>query len=237
MSDSSKITPEQAKPAAQAGSPLRKGAQLESSLSEPTGQQSRVPTHVTPWMIYLMYTKITLMGFGGTMFWIRRTFIDDLKWFTDAEFAEYLALGQLIPGGANLFNTSILIGHRVAGVGGAFAAGAGFVTVPFFVMVAAALLYTKFGAQPLVNKALTGMFAVVVGMMLANAWKMALAVPRRWRAWAFCLVTFAGVGALRFPLVWMMLALAPLAISLAWRDVAAARRAEAAQKAEGKEGG
>ena len=77
-----------------------------------------------------------------------------------------------------------MIGHRFAGVRGAFAAGAGFISVPFFVMVVMALLYLQFGAQPLVNKALSGMFAVVVGMMLANAWKMGGAVPRRWRPWA-----------------------------------------------------
>ena len=45
---------------------------------------------------------------------------------------------------------------------GAIAAGCGFISVPFFVMVAAAMLYVHFGAQPLVNKALSGMFAVVV---------------------------------------------------------------------------
>ncbi len=183
---------------------------------------------ITPWMIYLMYTKVTLVGFGGTMFWVRRSLVDDLKWITEAEFAEYFALGQLIPGGANLFNMALLIGHRFAGVRGAFAAGAGFVSVPFFVMVAMALLYLNFGAQALVHKALTGMFAVVVGMMLANAWKMGSGLPHRWRPWAFCLVTFAGVGALRFPLVWMMLALGPLAVGLAWRDIAAARRTAAA---------
>jgi chromate transporter len=192
-------------------------------------QTPAVRTDITPWMIYLMYTKITLVGFGGTMFWIRRSLVDDLKWLTEAEFAEYFALGQVIPGGANLFNMALLIGHRFAGVRGAVAAGAGFVSVPFFVMVVMALLYINYGAQPLVNKALTGMFAVVVGMMMANAWNMAHALPRRWLPWAFCLATFAGVGVLRFPLVWMMLALAPLAVSIAWRDIAAARRAAAAK--------
>ena len=192
--------------------------------SAPPGASPGDLQSITPWKIYLVYTKITLVGFGGTMFWIRRTFVDDLKWFSEAEFAEYLALGQLIPGGANLYNMALLIGHRFAGVRGAFAAGAGFISVPFFVMVVMALLYLQFGAQPLVNKALSGMFAVVVGMMLANAWKMGGAVPRRWRPWAFCIVTFLAVGALRLPLVWVMLAMAPVAVGVAWRDIAATRR-------------
>ncbi|MFM9970966.1 MAG: chromate transporter [Burkholderiales bacterium] len=183
-------------------------------------------TDITPWMIYMMYTKVTLVGFGGTMFWIRRSLVDDLKWLTEAEFAEYFALGQIIPGGANLFNMALLVGHRFAGVPGAIAAGCGFISVPFFVMVVMALLYVNFGAQPLVNKALTGMFAVVVGMMVANAFKMASGIARRWRPWVFCLLTFAGVGALRFPLVWVMLALAPPAVAFAWRDIAASRKTQ-----------
>jgi chromate transporter len=181
---------------------------------------------LTPWQIFAFYTKATLQGFGGTLFWIRRGLIDDLKVLTEAEFAEYFALSQMLPGGANLFSMAILLGHRFAGVRGALAAAAGFVFVPFFVMVVMAFVYLRFGGQPLVNKALTGMFAVVVGMMISNAWNMAKAVPRRARAWVFCIVTFVCVGALRLPLVWVMLALAPIAITLAWRDLSAARARE-----------
>jgi chromate transporter len=182
---------------------------------------------LTPWQIFFFYTKVTLQGFGGTFFWIRRGLVEDLKVITEAEFAEYFALSQMLPGGANLFNMALLLGHRFAGARGAFAAGAGFVFVPFFVMVAMAFVYLRYGAQPMVNQALTGMFAVVVGMIISNAWKMAQAVPRRTAARAFCLVTFVCVGALRLPLVWVMLALAPVAVTLAWRDLAGKQKGQA----------
>lgn len=174
---------------------------------------------LTAWQVFVFYTVATLKGFGGTFFWIRRGLTEDLKVITEAEFAEYFALSQLLPGGANLFNMALLLGHRFAGARGAFAAGAGFVFVPFFVMVTMAFIYLRFGAQPMVNKALTGMFAVVVGMMLSNAWKMGRAVPKRVRAWVFCLVTFVGVGVMRLPLVWVMFAIGPIAVTLAWREL------------------
>mgnify|MGYP002632404359 CR=1 FL=1 len=195
----------------------------ESSSATPSDAERGI----TPWMLYLLYTKITLMGFGGTMFWIRRCLVDERKWFTESEFAEYFALGQLIPGGANLFNMALLVGHRFAGVRGAVAAGLGFVSMPFFVMVVAALLYVQFGAQPQVNKALAGMFAVVVGMMIANVFKMSQGMPRRLRPWLFTLVTFAAVGLARWPLVSVMAVLVPIAVAVAWRDIAAARRVAA----------
>src|ERR1035437_1503860 len=191
----------------------------------PKPKADPAPGVITPWMIYLLYTKITLLGFGGTMFWVRRSLIDDRKWVTEAEFAEYFAIAQLIPGGANLYNMSLMLGHRFAGVRGAVAAGLGFICVPFFVMVTVAMLYLEFGQQPLVNKALTGMFTVVVGMMIANAYGMATAMPRRLRPWLFSLVTFAAIGAARWPLVSVMLVLAPFAVSVAWRDIVANRLA------------
>jgi chromate transporter len=194
---------------------------------------SNRPT-LTAWQVFVFYTIATLKGFGGTFFWIRRGLTEDLKVITEAEFAEYFALSQLLPGGANLFNMALLLGHRFAGVRGAFAAGAGFVFVPFFVMVLMAFVYLRFGAQPLVNKALTGMFAVVVGMMLSNAWKMGQAVPKRVRAWTFCLVTFVAVGVLRLPLVWVMLALGPIAVSIAWRELIAERAARQASNTTGR---
>jgi chromate transporter len=182
------------------------------------------PRTLTPWQIFAFYTKATLQGFGGTFFWIRRGLIEDLKVLTEAEFAEYFALSQMLPGGANLFNMALLLGHRFAGAWGAFAAGAGFVFIPFFVMVGVAFVYLRFGGQPMVNKALSGMFAVVVGMMISNAWKMAHAVPKRLIARLLCLTMFVCVGLLRLPLIGVMLALAPLATTIAWRELSAKRK-------------
>jgi len=176
---------------------------------------------LTPWQLFTFYTKATLQGFGGTFFWIRRGLIEDLKVLTEAEFAEYFGLSQALPGGANLFNMALLIGHRFAGLRGAFAAGAGFVFIPFFVMVAMAHVYLRFGDQPLVHKALSGMFAVVVGMILSNVWKLGQALQKRTRARLFCLATFITVGLIRIPLIWVMAVLGPIAVTIAWRELTA----------------
>jgi len=185
----------------------------------PAGAPAARPV-ITPWMVYKTFTSTSMMGFGGTLFWARRKLVEELKWLTAAEFNETYALGQAIPG-ANMYNFAILFGYRHAGVRGSVAGALGFFSMPMFVVLSAALFYQHFGALPLVNKALTGMFAVVVGLTVANAYKMAQGQPRRWRPWAFTLTTFAAVGALRWPLVAVMLALAPMAIGFAWRDGAA----------------
>jgi chromate transporter len=186
----------------------------------PAAKAAALRPEITPWVLYLTFTKISLSGFGGTLFWARRKLVDDLKWLTAAEFNEYYGLGQVIPG-ANVFNMAILLGHRFAGVRGGIGAGLGFFSMPLFVVIGAALLYQNFGSMPLVHKALTGMFAVVVGLTIANAYKMTTGLPRRLRPWIFTLITFAAVGGLRWPLVWVMLAMAPVAIGFTWKETAA----------------
>ena len=172
---------------------------------------------ITPWQIYLAFTKTSLTGFGGTVFWARRKLVEDLKWLTTAEFNETYALGQVIPG-ANMYNFAILFGYRHAGVRGAVAGALGFFSTPIFVALSAAWCYQEYGARPLVHNALTGMFAVVVGLTVANSYKMAQGLPRKSRLWVFTLLTFVAVGALRWPLATVMFTLGPLAIALAWRD-------------------
>jgi chromate transporter len=143
--------------------------------------------------------------------------VEELKWVSEAEFAEYYALGQILPG-ANVFNMGLVLGHRYCGWRGSVGAGLGFFSIPMFTICAAAVFYQHFGAHPLVNKALTGMFVVVVGLTIANALKMAKGMPRRARAIFFGLLTFLAIGALRLPLLWIMVAMGPLGILLAWRE-------------------
>jgi len=183
----------------------------------PAAKAAALRREITPWALYLTFTKTSLSGFGGTLFWARRKLVEDLKWVTAAEFNEYYSLGQVIPG-ANMYNFAILFGYRYAGVRGAVAGALGFFSMPMFVVLSAAWLYQQYGALPLVHKALTGMFAVVVGLTIANAYKMAQALPRKWRLWIFTLLSFTAVGALRWPLVAVMLIVGPVAITFAWRE-------------------
>ena len=64
-------------------------------------------------MICLLCTKIIQLGFGGTTFQVRRSLIDHRKWVSEAEFADYFAIAPLIPDGANLYNLSLRLGHRL----------------------------------------------------------------------------------------------------------------------------
>ena len=176
----------------------------------------KVPLRIGPLALFLAFTEIAVSGFGGTLPWSYRTLVEMRRWLSDREFMEALALGQLLPG-PNICNVAVMVGWRFAGYGGAAAALAGLVAMPFVFMVTVGFLYVRYGDTRIAQQALNGMSAVAAGLVLATGLKMLSAMPRRWLPAAFGVAAFAGVGVLRLPLLGVLLALAPAAVALAWR--------------------
>src|SRR5215471_21823384 len=170
---------------------LRKGNRMSTSpLSN--GIPAAHGPHVTAWALFLTFSQITLSGFGGMVFWARRTLVERQRWLTEQEFVDLLALGQLLPG-PNVLNVTVMVGYRFAGWVGAAAAVAGLLGWPCLVVIALGVLHQGYGALPLVQQALTGMSAVAVGLLLASVVKMATVLPCQWRPWLFVGLAFVGV--------------------------------------------
>lgn len=171
---------------------------------------------LSPYQLFLTFLRITTSGFGGAMFWARRQLVEKERWLTDREFVEYLSLGQLLPGPPGL-NLTVLVGYRFAGWAGALAAVAGFVGLPFLVVIGMGVLYQHYGALPMVQRALAGMSIVAAALLFATFARVVKVLPRRWQPLLFALLAFAGVGVFRWPLIWVIGTLAPLAFIAAWK--------------------
>ena len=187
-------------------------------LSQPSTDNAPEPgtPKIGPIELFLAFSQLALSGFGGVLPWAHRTLVERKGWLTQREFVDTLALGQLLPG-PNIGNMAVMIGYRFAGYTGAAVAFAGLVAGPFVLMIAAGMLYQAYGALPLVQQALSGMSAVAAGLVLATGLKMTGAMKRHWRPWMLTALALAGVGALRWPLLAVVGALAPFAIAAAWR--------------------
>lgn len=166
--------------------------------------------------IFLTFARVGYSGFGGVNFWIRRIIVQEKRWITDREYLEGLAIGQILPG-PNVYNLTVMIGYRFAGVRGAFAAVAGLLGVPLAALLILGLLYQRYSEVAVIHRALAGMTAVAAGLLLANAGSLAAALPRRALPWIFLVAAFAGVGVMRWPLLYVMGALAPFAMASVWR--------------------
>jgi chromate transporter len=190
------------------------GSSPGCDTSSPPGSTT---LHIGPWTLFRAFSGIALSGFGGTLPWAHRELVERRRWLTDREFVETLGLGQVLPG-PNICNLAVMIGQHFAGYPGAAAALAGLLLTPFMCMIALGVLYRRFGSFQVAQAALSGMSAVVAGLVLATGLKMTRGLPRQWRVWTFGALAFVGVGLFRWPLLAVVLVLAPVAAAAAWRD-------------------
>jgi chromate transporter len=191
-------------------------------MSAPTAPPSPATERPTSCAdLFLTFTTLALQGFGGVLPVVQRELCERRRWLTKEQFLEMLALGQVLPG-PNVCNVSLMVGDRFFGTRGAFAALAGMMSVPLVLVLALTALYAQFAANEMVAGALRGMGAVAAGLVVGTAFKLAATLRRNAMGLAACAVfgaaTFAAIAVLHWPLVWVLLAVGPLACAYAaWR--------------------
>jgi chromate transporter len=167
--------------------------------------------------LYGVFFRLGLYSFGGGISsWVHREIVAVRRWVTDEEFMAGYALGQILPG-VNSTNLTIYIGQHLRGAIGAAVSLAGLLSGPFAVVIAAALAYRYLLQIPGFEAAVAGVAAVAVGMLA----RLGIVFVRRLR-WqpmpaAIMAATVVAVGILNWPLVWVVLVLAPISIAAAWR--------------------
>lgn len=173
--------------------------------------------HPSPSTIFLVFSRLALMGFGGVMPFAYRALVEQHKWLTAEEFAKYMAMSQMLPG-PTVCNVGLMVGNRYAGIAGALAAVAGLIVGPFFIVIGLGIAYQQFGDLELVRRAIGGMAAVAAGLILATAAKMATAMfaKARWRRkhdqlkLVLMVLAFVALGLLQWQLALVFCVLAPL---------------------------
>ncbi|HEY3067903.1 MAG TPA: chromate transporter [Methylomirabilota bacterium] len=154
-------------------------------------------------------------GFGGTLPWARRMLVDERRWLTPQEFTDIFSLCNFLPG-PNVVNVSIVVGARFQGVRGSLVAFAGLLTLPIVAILTLALLYERFGQLPGIDAVLRGVGAAAAGLISATGLRMAAPLARLPRALVFLAITFVAIAVLRWPLVPVLLVVAPLSALAAW---------------------
>ncbi|MGU5582957.1 chromate efflux transporter [Aeromonas hydrophila] len=109
--------------------------------------------------VFIQFLWLGCISFGGPaahIGYFQRTFVERLGWLTQAEFAQLLALCQLLPGPASS-QLGFAIGRQRAGLAGALAAFAGFTLPSFLLLLAAAIGLGQFGNNVWLDAALHGL--------------------------------------------------------------------------------
>lgn len=120
------------------------------------------------WTLFKTCFVISSCTFGGGMVIIsmlQKKFVEELHWIEQDEVMDMVAIAQSCPG-VMAVNTSIMIGYRIAGAGGALLTVIGTVLPPMMILTALSACYAQFCSNRIVALVLKGMQAGVAAVMI-----------------------------------------------------------------------
>jgi len=177
------------------------------------------PSPRAPHEVLVAFNALALKGFGGVLPVAQHELVDKRRWLTHEQFLETLSVGQVLPG-PNIVNMALMIGDRFFGWRGAMAALAGLLLAPLAIVLALAMLYARFGTEPVAAGAIRGMGAVAAGLIFAMGVKLAPTLRKNPLPIALCagaaLATWGIVGFLRVPMAWAVLGLGGAMVAIGW---------------------
>ena len=150
--------------------------------------------------LFLGFASIGARSFGGVLPWAHRVMVEERKWLTSADFAETVALCQVLPG-PNIGNAAIVLGRRWFGFPGAVVAFLGLFGFPFFWVLGLATLYAEAASFPMVKAIVTGVGVAGAGFFIATAVKMGRPIAHKPAALLIIAGCFLAVAIARVSLV------------------------------------
>jgi chromate transporter len=186
--------------------------------SGPAGARGdKPPVKVSLALIYWIFFQVGALSFGGGLSaWLYRDTVGKRKLLSDADFISAMTLAQVLPG-VNMTNLSVYVGQRLRGLAGSVTAVVALISLPFFSILFLASIYEAYIAHnPTLQLFLDGVAVSAVGLLLSMAVR-AIKVTKMQASQLVItgLVAFA-VGVLRWPLIPVILVLAPISIALVW---------------------
>jgi chromate transporter len=184
----------------------------EAALGSPAGDGDRV--HLLS--IFLVFLKMGAFSFGGGLTgWVFQEVVTLRRWMAEDEFMSGLALCQVLPG-TNITNISVFVGMRLRGIAGAVVAVFALLFGPFLAVIALGELYTQVAGVPWISPALDGISAAAVGLLLLVGFKGSARAARKVYPLVFVAATAVMVGILQWPLLPVVVGVAPFSIAAAW---------------------
>ena len=166
--------------------------------------------------MFLHYLSLSLLSVGGVISTapdMHRFLVAEQQWLTDAQFNASIALAQAAPGPNVLFiallgwNVGLNAGGALTGMLGVFLALLG-ILLPSTTLTYVAAQWGQRNRERLSVRAFKqGMAPIVVGLMLATSWILALSngnQPQDWPLWALSGTTALIVWRSNFHLLWLL---------------------------------
>lgn len=109
---------------------------------------------------------------------LKNKFVDELKWISEEEMLDYVAIAQSAPGPIAV-NGAIVIGYKICGIPGIVFAVLGAVIPPFVILTVISAFYNLFKTNPYIQGILAGMKSGVSAVIVSVVWDMAAGIVKK----------------------------------------------------------
>ena len=158
--------------------------------------------------LFTSLLSISAFTFGGGAVIIplvRKKMVVDLKWFTEEEMLDMVAIAQSSPG-AVAVNVAAQVGRRVGGYPGLALAVVATVLPPFVWLTVISLFYDSFRSSPVVDAILRSMQPAVAAVILCAAVDMLQSIRKKRACSGWLLFGAAlGLGLCGVNVIWILL--------------------------------
>jgi chromate transporter len=117
----------------------------------------------------LAFSVLSILGFGGGKGIIPQMQDDAVRqfhWVTADQFAQFYAIGRLVPGPTTIFGA--LVGYRAAGYAGGTVAAVALFLPSSVLMIIAGVAWRRFSASPWKDVVSAGLAPVVIGLVWSS---------------------------------------------------------------------
>ncbi len=165
--------------------------------------------------LFLSFLKVGSVVFGSgyvLLAFLQTEFVERLRWLTEKQLIDAVAVGQFTPG--PLFTTATFIGYVIAGWAGAAVATVG-IFLPGFVLVAVSgPLLPQLRRSRVAAAALDGVVAGSLALMAVVTWELGKASIVDWTTMAIFVVSLIALLRFRVNSAWVVAAAAAIGLAL-----------------------
>ena len=169
--------------------------------------------------LFFSMLYISSFTFGGgfvIVTFMKKKFVDELRWIDEQEMLDMTALAQSSPG-AIAVNAAILVGWKVGGFVGMIAAVLGTILPPLVILSVISFFYAAFAENQIVALLLKGMQAGVAAVILDVVLDLAgrVIAMKSWLHIAVMAAAFIAVFFFKVNVIYIILFCALLGVALA----------------------